>query len=73
MLGGNGILLDHRVVRHMAGLRAIHTFEGTETMRALIVGRDATGMSASANAWWSGRPREPRRGCRSRHLDPGPC
>jgi alkylation response protein AidB-like acyl-CoA dehydrogenase len=46
MLGGNGILLDHRVVRHMAGLEAIHTFEGIETMQALIVGRDITGMSA---------------------------
>jgi hypothetical protein len=32
MLGGNGILLDHQVVRPMAGLEAIHTFEGTETM-----------------------------------------
>jgi alkylation response protein AidB-like acyl-CoA dehydrogenase len=37
MLGGNGILLDHRAVRSMAGLEAIHTFEGTETMQALIV------------------------------------
>jgi glutaryl-CoA dehydrogenase len=40
MLGGNGILLDHRVVRLLADLEAIHTFEGTETMQALIVGRD---------------------------------
>jgi glutaryl-CoA dehydrogenase len=47
MPGGNGILLDHRVVRQMAGLEeAIHTFEGIETMQALIVGRDITGMSA---------------------------
>ena len=46
MLGGNGILLDHRVVRQMAALEAIHTFEGIETMQALIVGRDITGMSA---------------------------
>jgi hypothetical protein len=30
----------------MAGLEAIHTFEGIETMRALIVGGDITGMSA---------------------------
>jgi hypothetical protein len=67
MLGGNGILLDHAV-----GLGAIHTFEGTEIMQALIVGRDATGMSASPNARWSGRPRGPRRECRSRHLSPGP-
>jgi hypothetical protein len=28
MLGGNGILLDYRVVRQMVGLEAIHTFEG---------------------------------------------
>ena len=69
MLGGNGILLDH----HVVGLGAIHTFEGTETMQALIVGRDTTGMSASPNARWSGRPRGPRRACRSRHLAPGPC
>jgi glutaryl-CoA dehydrogenase len=46
MLGGNGILLDHHVIRHMADLEAIHTFEGTETMQALIVGRDITGVGA---------------------------
>ena len=46
MLGGNGILLDHHVIRHMADLEAIHTFEGTETMQTLIVGRDITGISA---------------------------
>jgi len=46
MLGGNGILLDHHVIRHMADLEAIHTFEGTETMQNLIVGRDITGLSA---------------------------
>jgi glutaryl-CoA dehydrogenase len=46
MLGGNGILLDHHVIRHMADLEAIHTFEGTETMQTLIVGRDITGHSA---------------------------
>ncbi len=45
-LGGNGILLDHHVIRHMADLEAIHTFEGTETMRTLIVGRDLTGIGA---------------------------
>jgi glutaryl-CoA dehydrogenase len=46
MLGGNGILLDHHVIRHMADLEAIHTFEGTETMQTLIVGRDITGVGA---------------------------
>ncbi|HEV3287516.1 MAG TPA: acyl-CoA dehydrogenase family protein [Streptosporangiaceae bacterium] len=48
MLGGNGILLDHHVIRHMVDLEAIHTFEGTETMQSLIVGRDITGISAFA-------------------------
>ena len=46
MLGGNGILLDNHVIRHMADIEAIHTYEGTETMQTLIVGRDITGISA---------------------------
>jgi glutaryl-CoA dehydrogenase len=48
MLGGNGILLDFQVMRHMADIEAVHTFEGTETMQTLIVGRDITGYSAFA-------------------------
>jgi glutaryl-CoA dehydrogenase len=48
MLGGNGILLDYQVMRHMVDLEAIHTFEGTETMQTLIVGRDITGIGAFA-------------------------
>jgi glutaryl-CoA dehydrogenase len=46
MLGGNGILLEYQVMRHLADLEAIHTFEGTETMQTLIVGRAITGFSA---------------------------
>ena len=46
LLGGNGILLDFHVARHMADIEAIHTFEGTETIQNLIVGRDITGVSA---------------------------
>jgi glutaryl-CoA dehydrogenase len=46
MLGGNGILLDNHVIRHMADIEAIHTYEGTETMQTLIVGRDITGIGA---------------------------
>ena len=48
LLGGNGILLDYHVIRHMADIEAIHTFERTETIQALIVGRDITGISAFA-------------------------
>jgi len=46
MLGGNGILLENHVIRHMADIEAIHTYEGTETIQTLIVGRDITGASA---------------------------
>lgn len=46
LLGGNGILLDYHVIRHMADIEAIHTYEGTETIQTLIVGRDITGVSA---------------------------
>ncbi|MFZ0091921.1 MAG: acyl-CoA dehydrogenase family protein [Solirubrobacteraceae bacterium] len=46
LLGGNGILLDNHVMRHMADIESIHTFEGTETIQTLIVGRDITGVSA---------------------------
>jgi glutaryl-CoA dehydrogenase len=48
LLGGNGILLDFHVMRHMADIEALHTFEGTETVQALIVGRDITGVGAFA-------------------------
>jgi glutaryl-CoA dehydrogenase len=48
MLGGNGILLENHVIRHMADNEAIHTYEGTETMQTLIVGRDITGVGAFA-------------------------
>jgi glutaryl-CoA dehydrogenase len=48
LLGGNGVLLVNHVIRHMGDIEVIHTYEGTETMQALIVGRDITGMSAFA-------------------------
>jgi glutaryl-CoA dehydrogenase len=48
LLGGNGILLENHVIRHMSDIEVLHTFEGTETMQALIVGRDITGIGAFA-------------------------
>ncbi|WP_278235530.1 acyl-CoA dehydrogenase family protein [Isoptericola sp. AK164] len=48
MLGGNGILLGNRVARHFADIEALHTYEGTESMNALIIGRDLTGISSFA-------------------------
>ncbi|WGD37003.1 acyl-CoA dehydrogenase family protein [Lysinibacter sp. HNR] len=46
LLGGNGILLEHHVIRHFADIEALHTYEGTESVQALLVGRDITGKGA---------------------------
>jgi len=46
VLGGNGILLDRHVMRHYTDIEAIYTYEGTESIQTLIVGRDITGVSA---------------------------
>lgn len=46
LLGGDGILLERGVIRHMMDLEALHTYEGTETIQALIIGRGLTGESA---------------------------
>jgi glutaryl-CoA dehydrogenase len=48
LLGGNGLLLENHVMRHMCDIEAIFTFEGTETIQTLLVGRDITGVSAFA-------------------------
>jgi len=46
LLGGNGLLLENHIIRHMGDIEVIHTYEGTETMQTLIVGRDITGVGA---------------------------
>ncbi|WP_104522976.1 acyl-CoA dehydrogenase family protein [Blastococcus atacamensis] len=46
ILGGDGILIDHHVARHFADMEAVFTFEGTDSVQALIVGRAITGLSA---------------------------
>jgi glutaryl-CoA dehydrogenase len=46
LLGGNGILLDYHVVRHMADIEAVYTYEGTADIQELIVGRKITGTGA---------------------------
>lgn len=48
LLGGNGILVQYEVGKHFADIEAIHTYEGTETVQALLVGRDITGKGAFA-------------------------
>jgi len=46
ILGGNGVLLEYHVARHLADMQAVYTYDGTDTVLALIVGRDITGNQA---------------------------
>jgi glutaryl-CoA dehydrogenase len=46
LLGGNGILLEYDVARHHADMEAVVTVEGTDSVQALILGREITGIQA---------------------------
>ena len=46
ILGGNGLLLEHHVAGHLTDMEVVHTYEGTDSIKSLIVGRDITGISA---------------------------
>ncbi|NIJ13700.1 glutaryl-CoA dehydrogenase [Saccharomonospora amisosensis] len=46
MLGANGISLEYPVMRHMANLETVLTYEGTEEMHALSLGQAVTGLPA---------------------------
>jgi glutaryl-CoA dehydrogenase len=46
ILGGNGLLLENHVARHLTDMEVVSTYEGTDTIQSLIVGRDVTGISA---------------------------
>ena len=46
IMGGNGVLLEYHVARHLSDMEIVYTYEGTDTIQSLIVGRDVTGISA---------------------------
>ncbi len=46
MHGGNGIVDEFHVIRHMLNLETVNTYEGTHDIHALILGRAQTGISA---------------------------
>jgi glutaryl-CoA dehydrogenase len=46
ILGAAGITLDHAPLRHMLNLESVSTYEGTEAIHRLIVGRELTGENA---------------------------
>jgi glutaryl-CoA dehydrogenase len=46
LLGGAGISAEHAPIRHMLNLESVITYEGTESIHQLTVGRELTGLSA---------------------------
>ncbi len=46
LLGGSGITLEYVPIRHMLNLESVITYEGTETVHQLVVGRELTGHNA---------------------------
>jgi glutaryl-CoA dehydrogenase len=46
MLGGSGISAEYVPIRHMLNLESVITYEGTETVHQLVVGKELTGISA---------------------------
>ena len=49
ILGGNGISYEFPIMRHMANLESVLTYEGTPEMHTLVVGQAITGLSAFRN------------------------
>jgi glutaryl-CoA dehydrogenase len=46
ILGANGISLEYPVIRHMANLESVLTYEGTSEIHSLVIGQALTGISA---------------------------
>ena len=46
MHGGNGIVDEYHVIRHLMNLETVNTYEGTHDIHALILGRAQTGIAA---------------------------
>merc|ERR1712187_313519 len=46
MLGGNGIVDEYGIIRHVCNLEAVNTYEGTADIHGLVLGRAVTGIPA---------------------------
>ncbi|GAA4630801.1 acyl-CoA dehydrogenase family protein [Actinoallomurus vinaceus] len=46
VLGANGVTLEYPVIRHMANLESVLTYEGTQEIHTLVLGEAITGLSA---------------------------
>ena len=49
MLGGNGISDEYHIIRHMLNLEAVNTYEGTQDIHALIIGKGITQIPSFAS------------------------
>jgi glutaryl-CoA dehydrogenase len=46
LLGANGITSDYPIMRHMANLESVYTYEGTDHIHTLVIGERLTGIPA---------------------------
>ncbi|CEK11865.1 acyl-CoA dehydrogenase family protein [Legionella hackeliae] len=46
LLGGNGISLEYHIIRHVLNLESVFTYEGTDNVHTLVLGRHITGINA---------------------------
>jgi glutaryl-CoA dehydrogenase len=46
VLGANGISLEYPVIRHANNLESVLTYEGTEEIHTLAIGKALTGLDA---------------------------
>jgi glutaryl-CoA dehydrogenase len=46
ILGGDGVTNEFPVMRHMANLESVRTYEGTDEVHQWVIGRELTGLNA---------------------------
>ena len=46
MLGANGLVDEYHIMRHLVNLETVKTYEGTEDIHALILGKNQTNISS---------------------------
>ena len=44
--GANGISLEHAPIRHILDMESVYTYEGTNEVHSLVIGRGLTGLEA---------------------------
>jgi glutaryl-CoA dehydrogenase len=49
ILGANGIVGEYPIMRHMCNIESVYTYEGTNEVHLLVLGKQITGLDAFAN------------------------